>query len=936
MEQIATLKLQDSVSCVCVCGDQVFIGTQDGKIVNFKILTGTSPEGKVVWRLSMEGKRSINDHGKPIDQMDFDDRLNVLFFSCDGVFYIYDMFSVSQLYVHKDGHKLSCFALDSKPYNMREKKTYERRMALSIRKEVRIFDVESGTGMTEVKRLSLPDTILSLGLFGNMLCLGFRREYCLMDIEKGDITELAQIDTKTQPKISVATAVEEGEFLLVMDNVGVYLYASGPKMRHSSRGTVRWSEMPKRVVHCFPFLIGLVGNGVEIHNMFDRDLPLMQSIPFRCGMDMGVGDAASSILVKRDDSRLPGRGSQTKRVILASNDLLSLLMPLPPERHILSLVREVRVNDALQMFEKTYENAPEDERKRLLERINEEAGFAYFFVCRFADAFQSFEQCLQLDPREILVFFPDLVLLRPVYVPKHRVLLEKHVSVEAIIRSNAERGKSSDRLSTSPPMASSSSSSSPSTASPRTSFASVQSGGSASSSSRTNIAVSHAMAKTELSKYLYAIRLRARGISEEALAAVDFALLNIHLQHNNVDQMHGLLSSKNHCPVEESKEILLRHKRGHALALLLQTHKRYEEALQIWSDMGERGIDPIVDCLSRLEDEDLILLYARKVMHTNPEKGIRIFLSRSRSKALDPKRVLQFLKLFHEEATLQYLEFIIRVEKSQNPEYHTQLCQMYITRVQMMRPQEHPALSIHLRAGEEEGPLGSHRSNLLQLLMDSDKYDVFAIMNQLESTTLYDERIQVYTKAKQHEKALQILLYHKKQFSMAERYCQTHEENRGELFLLLFSLCLHPKPLEDGIVEPVRMEDARYLLENYWDEMDPVHVLKLLPPELMLKELMWYLKATVTMTEHSRRESSIVKSLRNVDRLNVQLERAAAQSRHIEISAHRACAKCGKQISQRHAIVVYPDLSVYHLGCHVDPFIDPISGRDFRKSPEEL
>ena len=122
----------------------------------------------------------------------------------------------------------------------------------------------------EVREVSLPDTVKTMGWSGDLIFIGLpaRRDYCTVNSTTGLLTEIASSGRVAAPLLSVLPG---GEVLLAKDNICVFVDRGGKSSRPGD--AFSWSEAPLGLVVHPPLVLGKLKRYVEV-----RGTTLLESL----------------------------------------------------------------------------------------------------------------------------------------------------------------------------------------------------------------------------------------------------------------------------------------------------------------------------------------------------------------------------------------------------------------------------------------------------------------------------------------------------------------------------------------------------------------------------------------------------------------------------------------------------------------------------------
>ena len=756
------------------------------------------------------------------------------------------------------------------------------RLCVAVKKRLLLFEYVGE--YTMFKELTVPEAPLSLDWYGNSICVGFKRDYIMLNDDTGRSTELFSLESKSTP---LCRHVQGEEFLLRMDTLGMVIRSSG----EPSRANLAWSSSPTQFTFSFPYVLALHAKEITVHNLFDQQL--IQTVAFSQGHCLVSGDGA-----------IPGSTVSPSggRVLAATPFKVLFLLPLPFDQQVEQLLQSKKVAEALELFERT---ADKDDPKLRSKRnkLNIDAGFAYLADGDFGDAFRLLNQS-DVDPRELIALFPDLLPTHHSFSPTHALVI--HETLDSII----ERGMQLART------------------------------GKRQAAKRTK-----AEYMDEALECLIDFLQNNRSPYENTPVqeAIDTALLKLYVDGGHA-KLYDLLQTENRCVVPDGVAYLSKLNKHNALANLYKNKRMASKALDIWQKLGtgalvEDGCDGIketVEFLASCDDLELVWSFSSWVLAQAPEEGLKIFTSSTRENHLPPGQVLVHLGTVSESLAQAYLEYLVNVEKNGEEKYHTQLAGQYLDTVLALQPApgedgaEDGAEMV--KAGSEAGLLGQVRAKLLAFLKESDHYHVPSILARLSKSTLFNECVVLYSKLGRDDEALKILVHKLADTEAAEQYCfdnwDRHEDSPPLLLTLLKVYLSHDDmTIEDSkqTSDSLRRE-AIGLVERHAKSMPPTKVLEILPNSFPIVAVQNYLRMVVQHSVHTHRDAQILTALSKTENLDVRCELMAAQRRSVVITRTRTCAQCRKPIGDS-VFATYPSGKTVHFRCFKDKNADGTAKR---------
>ena len=252
-------------------------------------------------------------------------------------------------------------------------KNFSHELVAVVKRKMVVYDYREHTEVVREIKVPGNDNVVGVEWMKKTICLGFKSKHVMLNYQTGEVDEDLQ-------KLQLTNIVSD-EYSIYGCFVKIIGMTSG----------IQWKETPLIVSICFPFLLGISKNHIEVYNMYE----------------------------KRFDETLENNkafmsSDHIQKVFTANKDSVYLLTPKPIDQHISDLIDKMRLLEAFGLFEKTFQGTKK-EKERKLYIYEQQAGFACFFRTRFKEAFAHFNKS-RIDPREILFYFKDLVEPTSIFV----------------------------------------------------------------------------------------------------------------------------------------------------------------------------------------------------------------------------------------------------------------------------------------------------------------------------------------------------------------------------------------------------------------------------------------------------------------------------------------------------------------------------------------
>ncbi|EFC37438.1 predicted protein [Naegleria gruberi] len=297
-------------------------------------------------------------------------------------------------------------------------------MAVASKKTISILKYDSKESTFKfIQEVVLSDEVKSLNWSREKLCVGLKKEYSLIDLQKLPIGHQKVMDYVNRVQQNTFGLSLPNETVLSVNKIGVFIDSSGSKCRY-----ITWSEVPNMVAYLNPFLIAVLSAGLEVRILHDQltsetlvqNIPLKDEIiamsqqnfidfdnPQNIDRGMGVG-STSRDKIDRDDEIDP-----SNRCFLASKDAIYVIVMKQFDYQAGELLHNQQFERTLQICE-AVENSIYKLESWRIEAIHTEYGFYLVTNGDFGKAMVHFSKG-NVDPRMIISLFPDLIPRSIVY-----------------------------------------------------------------------------------------------------------------------------------------------------------------------------------------------------------------------------------------------------------------------------------------------------------------------------------------------------------------------------------------------------------------------------------------------------------------------------------------------------------------------------------------
>ena len=441
------------------------------------------------------------------------------------------------------------------------------------------------------------------------------------------------------------------------------------------------------------------------------------------------------------------------------------------------------------------------------------------------------------------------------------------------------------------------------------------------------------------------------------------------------------------------------------LAYINEKKEKYEEALKVWKYFGTRNIQndkylligrertkkifykfkenktikpEVKQILFRQYITWLLLKYqneAFEIILKTEIVSINIFLNEIIPEIENNKEDSGFLK----EKFLEYCN-----QNNKNEEYQTQLLILYLDKMFSYMPKDKKDID---NENYLQGDLKKYYDLFSKIIHEPDScYDKRVILDYIENSWLKKPKIYLYSKLKEHDKALNELFNESKlnrNFEEIEKYCKENTESNPKIFQIFYKLLsdlvkndyqdIIDKKLEEidkfekklisstqenmsesekkeyndqiskikeeinklnEMKKPFEDEMLR-ILKNYGSiqNLDPLFALNYANEHINVCEsndFFNYLSNVITEYTEERNKYKLTKNLSEISAIFKEKEAMDFKKKSVLIDSNKICGLCNKKIGNT-LFVVYPNLKIYHSRCIKNISVDPKTGVDFSK-----
>ena len=356
---------------------------------------------------------------------------------------------------------------------------------------------------------------------------------------------------------------------------------------------------------------------------------------------------------------------------------------------------------------------------------------------------------------------------------------------------------------------------------------------------------------------------------------VDVALFRLLLNRGD-PRLSGFIAGQTSCEEEDVRESLVSRGLYNALASFYVQKKRPRDALQLWRELGEgalreEGVDGVsLTCQflrNRTETDTLELMRAFLpwVMDRNPDEGYKVVIFGEVSTVPIAGFVLSELeRVGASNYRSSYIQYLVVMNHVDDPALTTEFI---LERIHLLlrQVQEHDLDMAVARVADTPSLVRDQRGQILSFLENNQSYDASQVLAEIDASALFFEKVVVLGRLGRYEESLRIVVYELKSISYACSCCAKFPASSWYLLLrILFAEQDEECAMDREVTRRRRdsfREAALRVLEEHAYEIDPIEVLKIIPEDLTLQQLLQYYQSVVPHSTNVMREARIQRGM---------------------------------------------------------------------------
>ncbi|XP_065183462.1 LOW QUALITY PROTEIN: vam6/Vps39-like protein [Sycon ciliatum] len=856
---VAIEKLPLHIECIATWESSLFVGTRTGVLLVYSIKEGGG--GSDGSNLEVELKRPMKSFSKkPIVQLDVVGALGIFIALSDGVIGIYDLETCSPRGQLQKSRGANCFAVHVQGSG----KSQNVLLCVSVKRhlEVHQWNSREGQFVPLGSDLNVPDTAKALAWCGDSICVGFKREYTMVKVTGGALTELFG----TGRHDPVIVALGPHDIALGKDEMSICINHEG---KPTQKQALVWSDPPFALESVEPYVVGLLPKVVEVRTMEPR--MLVQSFSL---------DKARFICSGRD-------------IYIASEHRVWRLQPVELVAQIAQLVQDKQFDLALNLAKRVQESR-RDNRERIAE-VRHLQAFHMFTQHRFEECLSIYSD-LNTDVKYVIGLFPGLL------PNEFRKTLKYPAAPPVLVGSELDKGLGflADYLKGKRNALSKQTKETPATDEQKRAHEEI-------------LHVWEVIDSTLLKCYLKINDALVRPLLRLKDNCCHLVECERVLQNREkYEELVQLYQNKeNH---KKALDLLLRHGQKSSGTL-----RGYEPTIRYLQHLGANRLELIFEYskwILRASPEDGLRIFTEDSpeVESLPRDKVLAHLE-SVAKSLVIK-YLEHIIIYGQDTSAVFHNRLITLYRER--------IEAILMEKTAAGGAESPDEADKVPAGSEPGDLGHYRQRLLTFLEQSQHYQPAKLIVHFPVGKLFEERALLLGRMNRHEQALAIYTHVLKDTKQAEEYCRKNynrsSEHSKDVYLCLLRMYLQPPQasslgVSSDTIPQANVTAALEVLLEHYEHIDTAKALELLPADIPIREIHQFLCHVLIKQTQRRRDQQMLKSLLLAELLEVQQQRIAVQSQFARITQETTCEVCRKRINQS-AFARYPDGSVEHFYCY--------------------
>ncbi|XP_063219763.1 transforming growth factor-beta receptor-associated protein 1-like isoform X2 [Bacillus rossius redtenbacheri] len=364
------------VECIECCGQELYIGTNDGAIILFQIMDESQKNGKITFT-TRRAKRKVIEQDKAVKCIKAASALNRLLVLCNQTLSILVMTELQPTGGSSKLRSISTicineFAVLDDPFSIQ--------VCIGRKRQLQLYNVTTEK-VSCIKDITMPEPAIEIAADGPNICVAHHNQYVVYNINSSNKQMLFSYDSTSVTPI--IRRIAKDEFLLTAnENLGVFANIHGM----STRPPIQWSYPVLALAYFHPFILGISNEVIIVYSVLDQQHK--QALPFVGGRYIGNFDG---------------------RLYTSSGTAVYAIFPVPWHQRIEALLLDGKVDEALNLTEEVdMARLSKNEIDHIVCEVYHKAAFIYFSRGDFDKALRLF-QSGNIDVREVISLYPGLL-----------------------------------------------------------------------------------------------------------------------------------------------------------------------------------------------------------------------------------------------------------------------------------------------------------------------------------------------------------------------------------------------------------------------------------------------------------------------------------------------------------------------------------------------
>ncbi|XP_060532136.1 vam6/Vps39-like protein [Cylas formicarius] len=399
--QVSSLiKFSHQVESITAYGETLLVGTRQGHLFMYSLTKNNSK-----WELTlMRYNKSFSK--KTIQQLEVIPEQNLLLSLTDNLVQLHDINAINFTTLHQihRSQGATFFAVNiNKQTSLTGDTHLLVRLAVSVKRKIQLYYLKNNEFLKLMEDISLSDVPKCFAWCGTAICIGYRDEYSLLQLQDKQ-TDLFPLSSSKSIEPCIIK-VTDNTFALCRDNQTVLVNTEGKTERNQA---LRWSDTATALAWDEPYVLGVINDSIEVNTI--EQSQLIQTLP----------DMPKVRFVVKSEAGLLFAASLSQIWCIQAVDI--------------ARQREVLVNNkqfqlALKLTQ--ISNESDEEKKEKIHHIQTLLAYDLFARKQFHESMKEFLK-LGTDAYDVIRLFPDLLPQQGDYPESTRDLTEKELETSRL------------------------------------------------------------------------------------------------------------------------------------------------------------------------------------------------------------------------------------------------------------------------------------------------------------------------------------------------------------------------------------------------------------------------------------------------------------------------------------------------------------------------